>query len=813
MSSVPAYTSEASFRSRRRSAISRHAAQIGLDYLEVRGPTAQQWTLLLHFIPAIVTGKSALPKTDLEAATNIQILTADGTPASNIKVLAVAKLSDRPDTLAVTILFDPGLARGAGAYATYTLSLVDVAEVDTFFASLDFSLQANLPGDLDPQPVLMPSVVTADEPSIDYLARDFASYRQLLLNRLDLLMPDWQERHVADLGQVLVDVLAYAADHLSYYQDAVATEAYLATARQRTSVRRHARLVDYVVHEGCNARVWVHVQVSAGPPIPLPVGSQLATGNGTLATLTPKELLSALGTEGQVFETVHDVTLRAEHNAIAFYSWGAQEFVLPQGATQASLRDEGLFLQPGDVLIFEAADQPMASDPNRRHAVRLLSVSTQHDPLGGALLATPDNQKPIDLVTIEWHPADALPFDLALANAVARGNVVLADHGQTVEEWLPVVDRPGRYRPELRYRDLTHATGIDTKAPAVNVLRQAAGAAMPVIQLVETKQGPVAGLKQHWLPRRDLVNSDRFAREFVVETQNDGSARLRFGDGIRGLPAPVGTALCARYRTGNGSPGNVGPESIRHLITGAVDLTTRVQSVRNPLAAQGGTAAESMDQVRQAAPFAFHVQQRGVTADDYAQLALAYPEVSAAAAELRWTGSWGTAFVAVRRRGNQTLDSAFEQQLRDYLQAFRLSGTDLAIIGARDVPLDIALPVRVAANAFRSTVRQALRQAFSATVGSDGRRGFFHADNFGFGQSVYLSQVLTAAMAVPGVERVDSTPTVDSVPLRFKRWGRTDEGELNTGVIAVGALDIVRLDNDAAAPQNGTIEFHLQGGQ
>src|SRR5207249_3177500 len=48
--------------------------------------------------------------------------------------------------------------------------------------------------------------------------------------------------------------------HLSYYQDAVATEAYLHTARQRISVRRHARLVDYHMHEGCNARAWVCIE-------------------------------------------------------------------------------------------------------------------------------------------------------------------------------------------------------------------------------------------------------------------------------------------------------------------------------------------------------------------------------------------------------------------------------------------------------------------------------------------------------------------------------------------------------------------------
>ena len=103
-----------------------------------------------------------------------------------------------------------------------------------------------------------------DEPEINYLAKDYASFRQLILDRLALVMPEWHERHVPDLGIALVEVLAYVGDHLSYYQDAVATEAYLDTARQRISVRRHARLVDYVLHEGCNARTWVCVEVTDG---------------------------------------------------------------------------------------------------------------------------------------------------------------------------------------------------------------------------------------------------------------------------------------------------------------------------------------------------------------------------------------------------------------------------------------------------------------------------------------------------------------------------------------------------------------------
>ena len=57
--------------------------------------------------------------------------------------------------------------------------------------------------------------------------------------------PAWLERSEADLGMVLMEVLAAMADELSYYQDRVAGEALLATATQRLSLLHLARLVDY----------------------------------------------------------------------------------------------------------------------------------------------------------------------------------------------------------------------------------------------------------------------------------------------------------------------------------------------------------------------------------------------------------------------------------------------------------------------------------------------------------------------------------------------------------------------------------------
>jgi len=157
-----------------------------------------------------------------------------------------------------------------GDFSLYTLRLIrdlDNKELppkgfDIVLSQIDFTFKIACPTPFDCRIEKECPPETRPDPKIDYMAKDYASFRRLMLDRMATIMPEWQERNAADLGVVLVELLAYVGDHLSYYQDAVATEAYLGTARRRTSVRRHARMLDYYMHEGCNARAWVYIKVN-----------------------------------------------------------------------------------------------------------------------------------------------------------------------------------------------------------------------------------------------------------------------------------------------------------------------------------------------------------------------------------------------------------------------------------------------------------------------------------------------------------------------------------------------------------------------
>jgi predicted phage baseplate assembly protein len=293
---------------------------------------------------------------------------------------------------------------------------------------------------------------------------------------------------------------------------------------------------------------------------------------------------------------------------------------------------------------------------------------------------------------------------------------------------------------------------------------------------------------------------------------------LRFGDNIYGRKPTTTTfkrtALDpstldngAIYRTGNGSAGNIGAEALALIVTNQTGIT----AVRNPLPAVGGRDPESLEEVRQYAPQAFRRQERAVTTADYAMVAERHPEVQRAAATRRWTGSWHTMFITVDRMNGLPVDTAFEERMCHFIERYRLARHDVEIDGPRFVPLDIRMTVCVKPDYFRSEVLAALLKRFSSHVLPDGSNGFFHPDNFTFGQTVYLSDIIANAMAIAGVRWVDLAPAKDK-DHRFQRWGEVAGDEFEQGKITMGRLEIAQLDNDPSQAENGYFEFYMEGG-
>ncbi|MCU1264365.1 MAG: hypothetical protein JWM21_683 [Acidobacteria bacterium] len=888
----------------------------GIDFLEVRDEMSdplelRQRTLLVHFLKTLTPGELK--------ETNIQINGGDRIQKIKVTKVSYGTASSPPVSppAGANILVVEVSARGD--FSTYTLRLVQDANndappsgFDPILSSVDFSFKVSCPSDFDCK---TPGVCPSEDqiqPEINYLAKDYASFKQLMLDRMALLTPQWRERNPADLGIALVELLSYVGDYLSYQQDAVATEAYLGTARRRASVRRHARLVDYLMHDGRNARTWIHI--GAGPGID---GFILEKGQGANTTkllsripgessllIPQKELAQALTTRPLVFELLHDLLLFEAHNEMKFYTWDSRNCCLPKGATKATLRDDGpngpSKLRAGDVLIFEERKGPLTgvtkdADPSHRHAVLLTRVfpeaqlgSVNGSPVRLAATQFTDPLNGTPVIEIEWAQADALPFPLCVSGettvggfaddiSMALGNIALADHGKTVTDepatgplkleeistslspdTVPDADpaleaivastadrctraqrnvAAARYRPRLTKGPLTHATPLEDAAsraerdqhrrlndPSLEILDAIAGpfrakslrSATSVIKL-STKDRQQLTLPciwlarftgapdlERWTPMRELLASHANSREFAVEVETDGTSYLRFGDGLLGERPPSGTRFLATFRIGNGAAGNVGADTLAHLVSSTISGPATVTAVRNPLPATGGIEPETIEQVRQNAPSAFRIQERAVTPADYEEIAVRKEladrcgiDVQRAAATPRWTGSWHTTFLTVDRFGGNNVDDEFKQTFSGCLERFRMAGEDLEIDTPQYVSLEIEIAVCIKPGYYFSNVRQTLLDVFSDRVLPNNQRGLFHPDNLSFGQAVYGSALIAAAQAVAGV---------DSVMLRkFQRQHVDSTAALTSGKLALGRLEIARLSNDRNFPERGSL--------
>ena len=841
---------------RRLELIRREGTLNGIESLEVRDhaepdPVLRQRTLLLRLLrPGFavgalrILGGERLPEVPVQwfAPGNALPGAPWLTPAQAAALLAA--MDDPARTLVVR-------TASRGDFSRYTLSLLAApgsaqapAGFDGPLARIAFSFKVECPSELDcaPERACPPEKVAP--PRLDYLAKDYPSIRRLLLERMSLLAPTWGERSAADVGMALVELMAYAGDNLSYRQDALTSEAYLGTARRRISLRRHATLVDYRLHEGCNARCWVSFEVAL--PFTLTAHHPLLTrvaGLGTELLPASPELARARSGGALQFETMWDADLHPALNRLSLYSWGEADCCLPAGSTRATLRgDHSARLRIGDFLLLEQTHDPgtgltQDADPASRQVVRLVAVRAAQDAAGALFDGAPLG--PLDLTEVEWDLMDALRFPLCLSRAEhpglelagARGNLVLADQGETLAEQPlqpPVPTSPGVYAqdPEpgceqaanaralpLRYRPLVPRSPLTRAAEVADLLRARPGQRAWAGAAAFLQQDPrqalpsrlslrLPGQLETWTPRHDLLLSNALDRHCVAETENDGAVRLRFGDDQQGQHPPAGAELQLRCRIGNGQAGAIGANSLAHLVS---PNSGQVLSLDNPLPASGWAEPEGAEALRRDAPQAFRRQERAVTPADYAEMAARQREVQRGAASLRWTGAWRTVFVSADRRAGRPVDAAFQGVLRAHLEPYRMAAQYLAVRAPRFVALDIALHVCVQSGHAPAAVRARVAAALSARRLPGGELGHFHPDRLSFGQPVYLSPLLARVQGLPGVLSVVAT--------RFQRLHAPDPKPLLDGLIAIGPLEVAQCEQNPNFRDRGRLVLELGGGQ
>jgi hypothetical protein len=823
----------------RRAAVLGSSTFNGIDFVTIANST--QTRLQVHFINAVaVEGSLAKPP----AITG-------GESITTIDVLPIRQGDWGWDEGHVVLTLR---VAAPGDFSAYTLTLASPV-LDAFFASVPFSFKAGCRSDVDcaPMPPVCPPA-PGDAPPIDYLAKDFLSFRQALLDFSALRYPAWQERSEADFGMMFLEALSAIADELSYTQDRVAREASLATATERRSALRHARLVDYELAPARGAITLLQFDVSPGTDS-IPRG---------LAVIAPGPDGTPLG-----FETglgLHDDSPPAPASALwnraaqmRAYWFDDSVKCLPVGAAQMYVLGRGYQFQPGQALLIEtAADSP--ADPPLRQLVHLLQTgdglgpaSESCDPLfpravtdeGPPYLtcrpSPPCDEAPTAVTCIRWEASDALTAARDLSRTVVIGNICNATQGRTAAESFVIgppppgltnmissaLERSGPRpllspgacgaAPAIRLYTLANAPLTWLARPEVN-----SGLPVPEVRLIQAQPLGAGPVSVEWNWMRWLLESKPSDTSFTIDPaayraiarNSDGSVQseydsgtgdtIRFGDGVFGANPVAGMQFTAQYRYGAGAAGNVAAGAIRQLDPATIRTGLYV-SVMNPFAATGGADPESIQSAQRLAPQAFRAAQlRAVVAQDYVNAAMSLPWVKRAGAQFRWTGSWLTTFTTPEPRASEAIAIDDRTGLIDLLNRYRMAGTESYVPDPVYLSIDLQIQVCALPDAFAAGIEQATVAALSPR-GPNAASAFFAVSRFGFGEPLERSELEAAIQAVPGVAGV----LCIDYRLRDRSPLFSDMGD----TVAVGPNQILRCDNDPSRPGNGSLSVTVQGGR
>lgn len=801
-----------------------------VELAPVAEPTAAH--LLVHFfnsqelaaIQADITTDPALAKQIFVISGGYRIL--GGSLAGQVQVMAVAATAS-PTVLDLTVT-------PIGDYSTYTLSL-NRENIDPIFSELPFKFR---PGcfTTDCAPEWEPAPAPLEDPAIDYLAKDYDSFRHTLMAGMAQRVTGWRPTSEADLDQVLLSLFSAAADELSDYQDRVMNEAYLSTARKRVSLARHARLMDYHIHQGNQASSWLAMILDAGttldlpkpdlvrPDRPLPLG----VWAGSVLLEDPAAVVFMSRTPLNTPQRLDSLL-----NQMSLYTWDDAIPALAAGSTSADL----LLLSGGP----EGPYTPITDEPSARQVENLfrsgqvtsLLIQEHLNPATGELAGRNPNKRqllrvlPGDqgatakldplrnnwYVEVQWRQEDGLKSNYCFTvdcqegrtEYVSRfhGNLIPVYHGRPREILFEEQIEPLDYT--RFYFERTDRWGTICRLPSEPLAYENTppGGEVPSRSTLEVEI-IVNGVADPWDEVVDLIHSDDSAENgdrFMVETDELGRSLLRFGNGTNGQQLPENAEVYCRYQVGLGLDGNIGLDQLQYF-----DATTYPEIVTcwNPFDVVDGRAPEPAAEIIRRVPEAYRFRQlRAVTLEDYVNRAEELEEVSRAAARYAWTGSWRTVQIAIDPQGTTELTPSLREKVARHLETVRLIGEDLEIRPPRFIPLEIQVALCIHPNYWPEDVRFYLEQEFSEGYTPDGRMAFFHPDLWTFGQALYASQISGRVQSVQGVEHV--------IAITLKRWNEATPG--TDAITALRPNEIIQVRNDPDHQEAGVITFDIRGGR
>ena len=418
-------------------------------------------------------------------------------------------------------------------------------------------------------------------------------------------------------------------------------------------------------------------------------------------------------------------------------------------ATSVYAQSEVLTLAPYPVTAEVNGDQlPLAISPDGLYPERRLIVTGR---------GTSDKQPVVHEATLISAQADPngvvltitppLPAALTRETVVVHANVALATHGETGSQILGAGDASRSFqqfelkRLPLTYRSATNETGADSE--------------------LHVRIGDV-----EWDEKPTLFGAAATERAYTLSVDEQGTARVVCGDGVRGARLP--SAREQRSCEVSARPGPRRQCRPRNAHT-ADDEALGLKSVSNPVAAQGGTDPEPADQARRTMPLGTRTLGRAVSLLDYEDFALAFTGVAKAQARVLQFPAGPTIAITVAGQNGAILTPTHPIWI-NLLLALKTSGdphVSVTLLTHQATPFHLGLKVKRDPAYDIADVLAAVEAAVRTHYSFAARD---------LAQPVLQSDVIATVQAVPGVVAVDldllyggTSPIAQTLPSRQTR--------------------------------------------
>ena len=838
----------------RRAQLCKQSVLTGIDFVQVADP-ATQLVLRVFFVIDPDQTVPALAVTPLPtAAGNITASLTAPSGAAAPQIIAkqwVAVVAGGITRACLELTVDR-----PGGFEPYELALTHVpsgsnpVQLDPFLSSIVFDFKQACETGFDcreeqdcdhPEPVDFP---------VDYLARDFESFRRALLDFTAQRYPEWREPIEADLATMLMEVMAALGDDFAWQQDRHDAEARFGSASQRASLWHHASLADY--RPDCGA--------AAGGPVRL-----TARIGGTVAANTTF-WASSESRAPVPFTLDAAVWVHPSWNRLPFHNAEGETTCIARGVTEL------LFVAPtpvsGDIdkanrVAFLTGRQALIlSDPadaaegRKAWPVTITGVEQMTDPL---ILTS---GSPTLVLRLSWDASEAVPFDLPVDGLALALNVGVVTAGEKVTEYaragddgdlltafagkppevlwrlkqLPrLIEREGPVQLDSGVRSRIQRIGLaasETEAlrfpgpngpdpVAVSLLAAPASFSMPLpiaqadFMALFSVAAPI-----DYVP--DLLDVDGDQLAFSLEPGTWRTVRtyqrmggdfgfrdyaanagwtVKFAFGDFGIGPADGSLLKIEYHTDPGLAGNIASFALGLTAPAGppqpVSVTNVLSAATNPIAFSNARLEEDARSVRRNAPQAWRQDlHRAVRPEDYAAIAERRDWIQRAYSVTQWTGSWSSDFVSVDPLRSIAINPSQSDEFARLIDCIRLVTRDARITAPDYIDVDLDIAICVASGFDTSAVLKAVRRALVPP-------GFFAPDNFTFGQALYRSALEAAVQDVPGVAHIES--------IRIRVLGRGDWRDFSEPELEAGAGEIIRLQNDPARSTLGLLVLRSQG--